>query len=65
MGDFDMPVLGPYTRVLILIVAVLSAAIMHAQELEIPPRLTLDNAVILAIGRNLTLAAAKNEIQAA
>lgn len=60
-----MPVLGAYTRALFLIIAVLSAARMHAQESEMPPCLTLDNAISLAIGRNPTLAAAKNEIRAA
>jgi outer membrane protein, heavy metal efflux system len=64
-GDFRMPVLSSYTRTLLLIFAVLSATRMHAQGWEIPPRLTLDDAVGLAIGHNPTLAAAKNEIQAA
>ena len=59
-----MPVLGSYIRALLLIVAVLIAARMHAQESEIPARLTLDNAIGLAIGRNPALAAEKNEIQA-
>ncbi len=60
-----MPSRGLYTRALLFIFAFLSAARMHAEESEIPPRLTLDAAIGLATGRNPTLAAAKYEIQAA
>ena len=43
---------------------VLSASRIQAQESDIPSRLTLEDAIRLAIARNPSLAAAKNEVQA-
>ena len=43
----------------------LSAPFLSAQEWDIPPRLTLEDAIQLAVDRNPALAAAKSEIQAA
>jgi len=60
-----MPVRGSRMQALLCLVFVLSASRIQAQESEIPSRLTLDNAISLAMGRNPALAAAKNEIQAA
>jgi len=59
-----MPVLGSRMRALLCIVIVLSAFRIQAQESELPSRLTLEDAIRLAIGRNPSLAAAKNEVQA-
>ena len=44
---------------------VLSASFMHAQQSDVPSPLKLEEAIRLAIDRNPSLAAAKNEIQAA
>ena len=64
-----MPVLGSRMRALLCIAIVLGAIRIQAQEQgegsDIPSALTLGNAVHLAVDRNPTLAAAKNEIQAA
>ena len=62
-----MPVLGLRMRALLSIVIVLGAIRVQAQEKvsDIPSALTLENAIHLAVDRNPTLAAAKNEIQAA
>jgi len=62
-----MPVLGSQIRALLSIAIVLSAIRIQAQEKvsDIPSALTLENAIHLAVDRNPTLAAAKNEIQAA
>jgi cobalt-zinc-cadmium efflux system outer membrane protein len=59
-----MPVLGSRMRALLCFVVVLSASRIQAQESGIPSRLTLEDAIRLAIGRNPSLAAAKNEVQA-
>lgn len=48
----------------IIIMLILSASPIQAQEPEIPQRLTLEDAVRLAVSRNPSLLAAKNEIQA-
>ena len=62
-----MTVLGSRMRALLSIVIVFSAIRIQAQEKvsDIPSALTLENAIHLAVDRNPTLAAAKNEIQAA
>jgi outer membrane protein, heavy metal efflux system len=60
-----MPVLDSRMRALLCFVIVLSASSIRAQESDIPSSLTLNDAIRLAIGRNPTLAAEKNEIQAA
>jgi outer membrane protein, heavy metal efflux system len=59
-----MPVRGLRMRVLLFIVVFLSPSCLLAQDADIPHRLTLEDAVRLAIGRNPALAAAKNEVQA-
>ncbi len=60
-----MPVHCPRMRALVFAVVVMTASRVQAQESDIPSRLTLQEAIRLAIGRNPSLAAAKNEIQAA
>jgi outer membrane protein, heavy metal efflux system len=62
-----MPVLGSRTRALLCLFIVAGATGMQAQGQapDIPSALTLENAVRLVIDRNPTLAAAKNEVQAA
>jgi outer membrane protein, heavy metal efflux system len=62
-----MPVLDLRVRALLCLVIVAGAARMQAQgqASDIPSSLTLDNAIRVAIARNPTLAASKNEIQAA
>jgi outer membrane protein, heavy metal efflux system len=62
-----MPVLGSRVRAILCIVIVVGANRIQAQEpvSDIPSTLTLENAIRLAIDRNPTLAAAKNDIQAA
>ena len=52
-------------RALAFLAVLTAPAVIQAQESDIPSRLTLEDAIRLAIGRNPTLAAAKNEIQAA
>jgi cobalt-zinc-cadmium efflux system outer membrane protein len=59
-----MPVRGSRMRALCCLVVVLSASQLQAQESDIPSRLTLEDAIRLAIARNPTLAGAKNEVQA-
>jgi outer membrane protein, heavy metal efflux system len=59
-----MPVRGSRMRALCCLVVVLSASQVWAQEPDVPSRLTLEDAIRLAIDRNPSLAAAKNEIQA-
>jgi outer membrane protein, heavy metal efflux system len=49
----------------LFILLVLSISHSQAQESNVPSSLTLEDAIRLAISRNPTLAAAKNEIQAA
>jgi len=67
LGELHMPVLGLRMRALLSIVIVLGAIRIQAQEKvsDIPSALTLENAIRLAVDQNPTLAAAKNEIQAA
>jgi outer membrane protein, heavy metal efflux system len=60
-----MSVCSSYMRALLLIVVVLSASTIYAQNSDIPSRLILEDAIRLAIDRNPALAAAKNETQAA
>jgi outer membrane protein, heavy metal efflux system len=53
------------TRVVSLFfILVICLSSIRAQESEVPSRLTLEESIRLAISRNPTLAAAKNEIQA-
>jgi cobalt-zinc-cadmium efflux system outer membrane protein len=59
-----MPVRGSRMRALLCLVVVLSALCIQAQESDIPSRLTLEDAIRLAVTRNPSLAAAKNEVQA-
>ena len=60
-----MPVFGSRVRAIFCIVIVVSATRIQGQVSDIPSALTLENAIRLAIDRNPTLAASKNEIQAA
>ncbi len=60
-----MAVPGSRVRALFCIFIAVSATRMQAQAPDIPSDLTLENAIRLAIDRNPTLAAARNEIQAA
>lgn len=53
------------SRALILIAFAMSVPIICAEELDIPSRLTLEEAVHLAVDRNPLLEAAKDEIKAA
>ncbi len=59
-----MPVRGSRMRALLCVVMFLSVSRIQAQQSDIPSRLTLEEAIRLAVGRNPSLAAAKNEIEA-
>ncbi len=59
-----MAVHGSRVRALLFAVIVISAPPTEAEETGIPSRMTLEDAIRLAIGRNPSLAAARNEIQA-
>ncbi len=59
-----MLAIGSRLRAFLFIVVFLSTAYVRAQEADIPARLTLQDAVRLAIARNPELAAARNEVQA-
>jgi cobalt-zinc-cadmium efflux system outer membrane protein len=59
-----MPVRCARMSALCCLVVMLSASRIQAQESEIPSRLTLEDAIRLAIARNPSLAAAKNEVEA-
>ena len=59
-----MPVHSSRMRAFLLAVVVVSASLVQAQESDIPSRLALEDAIRLAIGRNPSLSAAKNEVQA-
>ena len=59
-----MPVRSLRMGAFLCIVMVLNASHIRAQESDIPSRLTLEDAIRLAITRNPLLAAAKNEVQA-
>jgi outer membrane protein, heavy metal efflux system len=52
-------------RALAFLAVLTAPSVIQAQDPDIPSRLNLEDAVSLAMGRNPTLAAAKNEIQAA
>jgi outer membrane protein, heavy metal efflux system len=54
-----------HMRAFLYISILLSASRLHAEDSVLPPRLTLEEAVSLGIARNPSLAAMKNEIQAA
>ena len=60
-----MSLLSSLTRVFLCVSIILSASHLPAQDSAIPSKLSLEEAIRLAIGQNPTLAAAKNEIQAA
>jgi outer membrane protein, heavy metal efflux system len=60
-----MSVRNSSMRASLCIIVVLSASYLPAQDAVIPSKLGLEEAIRLAIGQNPTLAAAKNEIQAA
>jgi cobalt-zinc-cadmium efflux system outer membrane protein len=53
-----------WTRALFLFVVILSSSRLQAQDSAIPSRLTLQEAIRLAVARNPSLAAARNEIEA-
>ena len=59
-----MPVLSLRIGALLCIAVVLGASCLQAQDTAIPPRLALQEAIHLAIARNPSLAAARNEVQA-
>jgi outer membrane protein, heavy metal efflux system len=59
-----MPARGLRMRALLFVIVFLSASCILAQDADIPNRLTLEDVVRLAIGRNPALAAVKNEVQA-
>jgi outer membrane protein, heavy metal efflux system len=60
-----MVLLSSFTRVFLFVGIILIASLLHAEDSFIPPKLELEAAIRLAIDRNPSLAAAKNEIQAA
>ena len=60
-----MSLLSSLTRVFLCVSIILSASHLPAQDSAIPSKLSLEEAIRLAIGQNPILAAAKNEIQAA
>jgi outer membrane protein, heavy metal efflux system len=60
-----MPVRSSRIRALLCVIAVLCTSILLAQDSAIPSKLSLEDAIRLAIGGNPILAAANNEIQAA
>jgi outer membrane protein, heavy metal efflux system len=60
-----MTLLSSHMRVFLCVSIILSASRLHAEDFVIPPRLTLEEAIRLAISRNPSMAAAKYEIQAA
>jgi len=59
-----MPALNSRTRTFLLLLAILSISRLHGQDPAIPSRLTLEEAIRLAVARNPSLAAVKNEIEA-
>ncbi len=59
-----MLAIGSHLRAYLFIAVFLSSAYVRAQDADIPARLTLQDAVRLAIARNPELAAARNEVQA-
>ncbi len=59
-----MLAIGSRSRPFLFIAVFLSTAYVRAQDTDIPARLTLQDAVRLAIARNPELAAARNEVQA-
>jgi len=59
-----MPAYNSRIGALICIVVLLSAFCLQAQDASIPPKLALQQAIHLAIARNPSLAAARNEVQA-
>jgi outer membrane protein, heavy metal efflux system len=65
IGGLYMPSRGTRMHVLLCILFVLCVSRIQAQESDVPSRLTLDDALGLATGRNPALAVAINEIQAA
>jgi cobalt-zinc-cadmium efflux system outer membrane protein len=59
-----MSLRSAHLAALLCIAVVLNAFPIHAQESDIPSRLTLEDAIRLAIGRNPALSAAKDEVRA-
>lgn len=59
-----MSILSFNPRVFLCLVAIIGASCLHAQDSAIPSSLSLEEAVSLAIARNPSLAAARNEVQA-
>jgi outer membrane protein, heavy metal efflux system len=51
-------------RAFIFLVVILSSSRLQAQDSTIPPRLTLEEAIRLAVARNPSLAAVRNEVEA-
>ncbi len=59
-----MPFHGSRVRAVMLALVVMSEFCIKAQEADIPDRLTVVDSIRLAVARNPSLSAAKNEIQA-
>lgn len=59
-----MPASASRIRALISLVVILSSSPLKAQDSAIPSRLTLEEAIRLAVARNPSLAAARNEVEA-
>ena len=59
-----MPAPGSRIRAFIFLVVILSSSRLQAQDSAIPSRLTLEEAIRLAVARNPSLAAVRNEIEA-
>ncbi len=59
-----MPFYGSRMRTLLFAVVIIFASGIRAEESDIPSRLTLEDAVRLAVSRNPALKASQNEVQA-
>lgn len=59
-----MPASASRIRAFIFLVVILISSRLKAQDSAIPPRLTLAEAIRLAVARNPSLAAARNEVEA-
>ena len=59
-----MPTPSSRIRAFFFLVIILSSSRLHAQDSTIPSRLTLEEAIRLAVARNPSLAAVRNEIEA-
>ena len=58
-----MLALKPRIRAFSLLVVILSFTRLQAQDSAIPSRLTLEEAIRLAVARNPSLAAVRNEVE--